>query len=377
MKEKSLLSVVVPVYNNEKYLEVCIDSILQQKYSELEVILVDDGSTDSSGQICKAYELKDDRVRVIQKKNEGTCYARRDGALAARGEYITFVDSDDWIDLDMYQELYGLLAEHGADIVTSGFVRNECEDASYDMLPEGVYTGKEKEELCANMLFHKEHNTGGIILSVCTKIYRRTLFVPSVTKLPANIHLWEDLLYTYPSFFFADKIVVTHKSFYHYRRNEASVSSRFNPYEYEQTVYTLAAGRRIYKQYGKEICEAFALECCWIFYNYLWKRAANIKHQYGANKEVRHRIEVISKDSNFLIPVQAVAQQISIEQERIFLQLLLEGEVKKAIHYCRLFIMKQKALNYVAKIVHSVLKEQQIQKIKAMLSMGGLGHERI
>ena len=72
MKEKSLLSVVVPVYSNEKYLEVCIDSILQQKYSELEVILVDDGSTDSSGQICKAYELKDDRVRVIQKKNEGT-----------------------------------------------------------------------------------------------------------------------------------------------------------------------------------------------------------------------------------------------------------------------------------------------------------------
>lgn len=143
---------MVPVYNNEKFLEVCIESILNQTYLGLEIILVDDGSTDSSGQACDAYALKDSRVRVIHKRNEGACYARRDGILAAEGEYITFVDSDDWIEADMYEKLYGLLLENQADIITSGFVRNELEDISCDLFPEGVYTG-EKKKTCVLICF--------------------------------------------------------------------------------------------------------------------------------------------------------------------------------------------------------------------------------
>ena len=96
------LSVIVPVYNTEKYLRECIDSILAQTFGDFELLLVDDGSTDSSGAICEEYAQMDERIRVIHQKNAGATVARRNGVSHAGGEYITFVDSDDWISRDMY-----------------------------------------------------------------------------------------------------------------------------------------------------------------------------------------------------------------------------------------------------------------------------------
>lgn len=367
LEEKKILSVVVPVYNNEKYLRTCIESILRQKYTELEIILVDDGSTDGSGQICNEYALKDSRIRVIQKNNEGACYARRDGALAAKGEYITFVDSDDWIDADMYEVLYGLLLEHEADIVTSGFIRNEAEEIRHDPLPEGVYEGEKKESLCANMLFHKEHNIGGIIMSVCNKIYHRALLIPYMVKLPADIHLWEDLVYVYPPFIAAEKVVVTHKCFYHYRKNMESTSNRFDPLEYEKIVYTLDAAREVYLQYSKPIQEAFDLQSSLILYYYLWRRAENKDHQYGTRKEMKDKIESISKDPHFSIPVQAVIQQIPLEREQKFLGYLLDGDVERAIRYCR-YKIKQKN-SWIVTAVWHLLGERRVEKLKKALRL--------
>ena len=105
MNKEPLLSVVVPVYNVEPYLERCIQSILNQTYKNLEVILVDDGSTDKSGSVCDEYVLQDDRVKVIHKKNGGLVSARKAGAAIATGSYITAVDSDDWIESNMFEEM--------------------------------------------------------------------------------------------------------------------------------------------------------------------------------------------------------------------------------------------------------------------------------
>ncbi len=358
---------MVPVYNNEKYLGTCIESILRQTYTELEIILVNDGSTDGSGQICNEYALKDSRIRVIHKENEGTCYARRDGALAAKGEYITFVDSDDWIDADMYEVLYGLLLEHEADIITSGSIRDEPEEIEHDSLPEGVYEGDRKEDLCAYMLFHKEHNIGGIMMSVWNKIYRRELLIPHMLELPPNIHLWEDLVYVYPPFITAEKVVVTHKCFYHYRKNMESVSNRFDPLEYEKTVYTLDAAREVYRQYGKPIQEAFDLQSSLILYRYLWRRAENKDHRYGTRKEMKDKIESISKDSHFMIPVQAVIQQIPLEREQKFFRILLDGDVERAIRYCR-YKIKQKNLWIIALVWH-LLGARRVEKLKRALRL--------
>ena len=111
------ISIIVPVYNVEKYLERCVKSIQNQTYSDLEIILVDDGSPDSSGALCDQYAKEDKRIKVIHKKNGGLSEARNYGIEAATGSYIMFIDSDDWIDLDMAEMLCKLSNKYDADIV--------------------------------------------------------------------------------------------------------------------------------------------------------------------------------------------------------------------------------------------------------------------
>ena len=112
-----LVSIIVPVYNTGEYLYKCLDSIIDQNLQEIELILINDGSTDNSAEICDRYSEKDKRVRVIHKKNEGVSIARNVGIRAAKGEYIGFIDSDDWIEKEMYQDMYYHAKNKEADIV--------------------------------------------------------------------------------------------------------------------------------------------------------------------------------------------------------------------------------------------------------------------
>ena len=116
-ERKTLISVIIPVYNVEEYLRTCLDSIASQTYSNLEIVLVDDGSTDKSPSICDEYQERDSRFRVIHKKNGGQSSARNEALDVATGEYISFVDSDDWLEPDMYEVLINVINETGADIV--------------------------------------------------------------------------------------------------------------------------------------------------------------------------------------------------------------------------------------------------------------------
>ena len=136
MGQEKLLSVIVPVYNVETYLPRCVDSILQQSYENMEVILVDDGSQDGSGKICDEYAARDSRVKVIHKENGGLSSARNAGLDTAAGEYLTFVDSDDWIEPDAYCPMIALLEENNAALVCGG---------RYDV--DGK-TGERKQGLC-------------------------------------------------------------------------------------------------------------------------------------------------------------------------------------------------------------------------------------
>ncbi|WP_216696880.1 glycosyltransferase family 2 protein [Anaerostipes faecalis] len=117
MEQKSLISVIVPVYNVEQWLERCIESICRQSYHNLQIILVDDGSTDNSGKICDRFALTDSRVLVIHKKNGGLSDARNAGMLQAKGEYISFVDSDDWLESLFYENLFFVIQKYDCDIV--------------------------------------------------------------------------------------------------------------------------------------------------------------------------------------------------------------------------------------------------------------------
>lgn len=121
-----LISVIVPVYNVKNYLCKCVDSIINQTYNNLEIILVDDGSTDGSGAICDEYVLKDSRVKVIHKENGGVSSARNLGIAQAGGEYICFVDSDDWLELDYFAEAAQLLQEERPVLLLNNFVMDDA-----------------------------------------------------------------------------------------------------------------------------------------------------------------------------------------------------------------------------------------------------------
>lgn len=125
---KEKISVIIPVYNVEKYLKFCLDSVLEQSYKNLEIILIDDGSTDGCGKICDEYALIDNRIKVIHKINGGLADARNVGLKSATGDFIGFLDSDDYIYPTFYEELYGIIQKYNSDIAECEFMRINVEN---------------------------------------------------------------------------------------------------------------------------------------------------------------------------------------------------------------------------------------------------------
>ena len=159
MKEKlsnPLISVIIPIYNVDAYLRRSIDSVIDQTYKNLEIILVDDGSTDDSAKICDEYSSYDERIRVIHKKNGGLVSARKAGIQLASGEYIAYVDGDDWIEDAMYQQLVEKIED--ADIIISGVIRdyNGGIVKEINKIQDGIYEG----EALRSIIFEKMIYTG-------------------------------------------------------------------------------------------------------------------------------------------------------------------------------------------------------------------------
>ncbi len=226
-----LLSVIVPVYRVEQYLPQCIDSILAQTLEDMEIILVDDGSPDNSGKICDAYAEKHENIKVIHKENEGLTAARKTGIEAAEGKYFAFVDSDDWIDPDMYQVLVSQAEEHGADIVTSGYVAEYPDHTQRraDAIDSGVYTGGNLVKMRQKAVFDAEKMCQGLMPSTCTKVYLKERAVSHFLSRKDSVSFGEDALFTYPVLFSATCVVVDQSYCgYHYRQWGGSMTHVFS-----------------------------------------------------------------------------------------------------------------------------------------------------
>lgn len=213
------LSVVVPVYNVEKYLTRALDSILQQTYPVYEIICVDDGSTDHSLDILQEYAKKDSRIKVIHKENGGSTSARKAGLEKARGTYTAFVDSDDFIESMMYEEMMALAIENQADLVTSGFIRDYGNSITVngEKIKAGVYTTEqmESEILCSLIDTHSFYRTS-ISPSLCNKIFRTDQLKKVQLCIDDRIIVGDDDAVTYPFLFSCKTMVVSGKSYYHY-----------------------------------------------------------------------------------------------------------------------------------------------------------------
>ena len=217
MGKETLLSVIIPVYNVEQYLVKCVESILNQTYRNLEVILVNDGSKDSSGSICDAFIQRDPRVRVIHKENGGLSSARNAGLDAAGGEYISFIDSDDWIEPNAYEHLLGLVERYQVKLVCGGNmdVYGETGERKLGLTPEReeVITA---EEMVGRMFLWK-----GCDSSVCDKIFHRDLL--ATFRFPEG-QVCEDVATTYKIVLGAERAAMSDKPFYNYYHRVGSIS---------------------------------------------------------------------------------------------------------------------------------------------------------
>lgn len=223
-----LFSIIVPVYNVEKYLRQCVDSILFQTYSDFELILVDDGSLDTCLSICDDYAEKDSRVKVIHKKNGGSTSARKIGINNAEGDYVLFVDSDDFIEESTLQLLHQTLEINKCDVICFGHKTFPDSAKSHGLIlyRDGAYSKEQMEKEIFPTLITGE--TGRRFPpSIWGKAFRRDLVMPILTALPNNIIIGEDSCVVYPSLYGAESIYILHEQLYYYRVENASLTRNY------------------------------------------------------------------------------------------------------------------------------------------------------
>lgn len=212
------ISIIVPVYNVEKYLARCLDSIINQTLKEIEIILVNDGSKDNSQKIIEEYAKKDERIIIINKENGGLSDARNKGLEIASGEYIAFIDSDDFVDSQMLNEMYALGKKHQAEIVFCGLVKVNEKGKEFKLLPQSTQLN-EKIELEKDFTFFGEMGC-----FACNKIYKRELF--TFHRFQKGLH-FEDIELI-PKLILDSKIIAkTNQLFYKYFERQDSISQSF------------------------------------------------------------------------------------------------------------------------------------------------------
>lgn len=216
-----LISIIVPVYNASAYLDQCIKSILKQTIQHIEIILVDDGSTDSSGLLCDVYQQMDRRIRVLHQNNGGSVSARKAGLNIANGKYIGFVDSDDYIEADMYQRLYSKIKEYQVDFVHSGMITGNEKICNYE---EGVVelSAIDKAEFISKNLFLSQTMS----YSLWSKLFKAELIKDAFMCLPNEQSYGEDLLCLCSYILKCNRFYMLKEAFYHYRIHDGSLSHR-------------------------------------------------------------------------------------------------------------------------------------------------------
>ena len=220
------LSVIIPVYNVEEYLEQCVESVLKQDYESFELILVDDGSTDESGSICDQYERIDKRVKVIHQCNQGHTIARQNGFMASDGDFIIFIDSDDWVEDGMFALMMYKAIKEEADIIQCGFkaVRGDRITDAISPYNPGIYDKKRlKEIIYPTMIYNKAEQCFGVAPNMWNKIFKRALVENYIYRIDPRIRSGEDGLLTFACFMDAQRIYNLRECFYCYRSREVSM----------------------------------------------------------------------------------------------------------------------------------------------------------
>lgn len=236
-------SVIIPVYNAEKYLKQCIESVLMQSFTDFEVLLINDGSKDASAEICDYYCKKDSRIKAIHKENGGVVSARQAGVENSSGEYIISVDSDDYIGVDLFSRLYDVIVKYNPEIVSYGYTFvNESGDqlSTYQYrLKEGLHTGTDAETIKGKLIYDLSlnfHNYGCMPYSLWSKAIKKELMVKYQMLVPQIIRNGDDMAVTLPAIYEAKSLYVMYYDMYYYRQLKTSIVHSFDVSEVQRLI---------------------------------------------------------------------------------------------------------------------------------------------
>ena len=239
------ISVIVPVYNVEKYIRRCIDSILHQTYRNLEIILINDGSTDSSGEICDEYTVIDSRVKVIHQKNSGVSQARNIGLDNCTGEFVSFIDSDDYIDINLFTECYKKIKINNPDLIDWGILffnlKGQVQRNVIHELPKNILIDRQRivSEIIPQLVHTMPMDNLYLGSWITNKLFRKDIIVNNKIRFNPDIKLWEDGIFTIEYLKYCNNLICLDNSYYYYRDTPNSLSTKndSNLYNYVINIY--------------------------------------------------------------------------------------------------------------------------------------------
>lgn len=239
------IGVVVTVYNVQDYIRQCLTSIINQDYKKLEIVIVDDGSTDDSSFICDEFAQLDNRIKVIHQKNQGPTIARLNGVRALRSEFVSFVDGDDWISDNLYSDIFESGILDGNDVISFGIIRYygmEDSRTDADNFRPGVYRRFDIEnKMLSTIFWNNADNTYGLDPSLCSKIIKRTLLVNALEQVSRlDIHYGEDIAVIYTMLDKIDSLYILPDAYYYHRQRKNNVvAGYFTDADYFKKLFML------------------------------------------------------------------------------------------------------------------------------------------
>ncbi|QYG88337.1 glycosyltransferase family 2 protein [Bacillus atrophaeus] len=287
-----IVSIIIPVYNGEKYLRQCLDSARDQTLKDIEIIVVDDGSTDSTRNILRYYEAIDERLKPIYQANQGPGTARNNALKQARGEYVAFLDSDDWVEPETYADMYKAARDHNADIVFTD-IRWVYEDKTKNRVQKYVVSANkpiDRTEIKAEILTDFLYN--GSYGGVC-KLFRKSFLEARNIEFPSGKYLGEDWLFNMDAFTYCQTAYYIDKPYYHYRQmNGSSLMRKYNPELFDSYINsnTLERYAKRWGLYDEQIAVDLARRKCYIAVN------GCIQNEFkpGCDKTIREKLVLIT-----------------------------------------------------------------------------------
>lgn len=290
-----LFSVIVPIYQVQKYLEQCVSSILGQSFQDFELILVDDGSEDDSGKICDCFVDKDPKVIVIHKDNGGLVSARIAGSLCAKGQYTVCVDGDDWIENNYLESLAEILRTYQPDVICTGYTVTfpNLKQEKKPLTGSGFYSRKDIENRLFSWMIYN-HSGTCFPPTLWAKAFRTDRYRIQQTKVDTQIVLSEDAVCSYPLISQADSLYIIEDCLYNYRKRPESITNSSSPYRWNNPFLVKEMLlRTVHKSFD------FREQIYWRMMNSLWTVTASQFHGQYSDAEIENEIRTKLRSEQF------------------------------------------------------------------------------